>query len=160
MHFVDTPHFRFAVLRYSVSHSTRRITNDINWMISVCFTYLRNPAGRSMLFYYRDNSSGKSEFAQWWIDDHSSRIISWPSYCLFHSLSLSLSLYPEVFFLLHFTFPRLFFFFYIFFRSVSFSDSFFFSCIHVFFSSFFGPWLVVVILWSFCRLMAETPSPR
>ena len=98
MHFVDTPHFRFAVLRYSVSHSTRRITNDINWMISVCFTYLRNPAGGSMLFYYRDNSSGKSEFAQWWIDDHSSRIISWPSYCLFPSLSLSLSIRKSFFF--------------------------------------------------------------
>ena len=139
MHFVDTPHFRFAVLRYSVSHSTRRITNDINWMISVCFTYLRNPAGGSMLFYYRDNSSGKSEFAQWWIDDHSSRIISWPSYCLFPSLSLSLSLSlsPEEFFFFSILLFHVYFFFFTFSSGVFlFRIRFFFRVYMYFFLAF------------------------
>jgi len=103
-------------------------------MISAYFIYSRNVGVCEcvclwMLFYCWDNSSGKSEFTEWWIDDRSSRIISdhlfvyfLLSLSLFLSLSLSLIQYNSVehFFSLFF----FFFFFFLFLQSVSFSDSF------------------------------------
>ena len=102
-------------------------------MISAYFIYSRNVGVCEcvclwMLFYCWDNSSGKSEFTEWWIDDRSSRIISdhlfvyfLLSLSLFLSLSLSLIQYNSV---EHFFSLFFFFFFFLFLQSVSFSDSF------------------------------------